>query len=501
MKKFVLHHLVLLAVLLSLPGLALAQTGELTRAYTSEDGRLVVHYPQGWIVAIDDVVNLANTHEAMAASLNGELPAPGDIVVHLLLPDQMAALNLPMSGGAAGVLQAFITATALTGTAEPYPAVGIPAASTFVSEPDVPNGQLVALEFDGGVLVAALEFGDAPANSASAVAEILNGLSYDGQSAAGSGGPVGMAATTAEPLHEWAASADGTSEYGESSWSFSQATGEPNTPDCGDRSTAWASASSVGRDVLVLDFAQAVLPTEVNIYQTYNPGSIVGVELSNSATDARFDVPNSVDPPGNTPCPGVLSLDASSIGQPVDRVTLTLDQTIGGSWNEIDAVELVGLPADTAGPAPLVTANFQNVLAIDHPADWATDLTGDSPILASVAAALDLSNDDKLPVGAMRIEIALPETIEEMGLPPTGTIEEIVGAVVAAFGSSSAVAPYDGLDNPAAISFIEGADLPAGAALIGIETSDGPLLVAVRTADFAGYESLLQQMLNSIELK
>ena len=147
-------------------------------------------------------------------------------------------------------------------------------------------------------------------------------------------------------LHQWASSADGTSQFGSDSWSFAQATGFPDTSVCGDMTTAWASASSTGVDSITLEFDEAVIPVQINIYQTYNPGSIVAVEVANSKGGKAITLNDSIDPPANTSCPGVFSLEVGGVETPVDTVTIYLDQTIGGSWNEIDAVELVGLPAE-----------------------------------------------------------------------------------------------------------------------------------------------------------
>ncbi len=143
-------------------------------------------------------------------------------------------------------------------------------------------------------------------------------------------------------IRQWAASATGTSQYGSSGWSFTQATGAPNTNACGDISSAWASSSSRGQDSLTLTYTTPVIPAQVNIYQTYNPGSIIRVEVGNSRTGQTFVLPNSTDAPGNTPCPGVFTVDITGVNTPIDTVTIVLDQRIGGNWNEIDAVELVG---------------------------------------------------------------------------------------------------------------------------------------------------------------
>lgn len=147
-------------------------------------------------------------------------------------------------------------------------------------------------------------------------------------------------------IEQWASTADGTSQYTDTSWNFLQATGEPNTFDCGDIVTAWASASSSGQESLTVGFEQAVIPTQINIYQTYNPGSIVRVEIGNPANEINIELPDSADPVGNTPCPGVFTLDISGIDTPINEVTIYLDQSAIGSWNEIDAVQLVGTPVE-----------------------------------------------------------------------------------------------------------------------------------------------------------
>ncbi len=148
-----------------------------------------------------------------------------------------------------------------------------------------------------------------------------------------------------QPLRQWASSADGTSEYSPDGWSFEQATGAPNTAECGDHSTAWASKSSAQRATLVLYFDQPVIPSQINIYESYNPGAITHIGVASSAApDSVLPLPNSADNPGATGCPGIFSLNVSGINvnTPVDVVVLYLDQTITKRWNEIDAVELVG---------------------------------------------------------------------------------------------------------------------------------------------------------------
>jgi hypothetical protein len=156
-------------------------------------------------------------------------------------------------------------------------------------------------------------------------------------------GSVGMlpAAAQDEQLSQWASWATATSEYSTSDYSAMQATGAPDTDECGDIATAWASARPNTVDALTVGFDEAVWPTEIHIYQTYNPGSIVGVEMLLEGGDSMM-IEDSADP--GTDCPGVFSIRINQeVPLPVNGVVIHLNQR-GLGWNEIDAVELVGQP-------------------------------------------------------------------------------------------------------------------------------------------------------------
>lgn len=169
--------------------------------------------------------------------------------------------------------------------------------------------------------------------------------------AGSSGQPVDQQASE---VRQWASYAVASSQYSDTSWNAMQATGAPNTLDCGDYNTAWATSDYDGQDWLQVDYAQAVFPTQINIYQTYNPGSIVLVSVITSDGN-EIELANSADPPGNTVCPGVFTVNITESLPAITRVVIYLDQTIGGDWNEIDAVELVGLTAPSAGEPEPVT--------------------------------------------------------------------------------------------------------------------------------------------------
>ncbi len=198
---------------------------------------------------------------------------------------------------------------------------------------------------------------------------------------------VGVTDVALTEVRQWAASASGSSQFGTDGWSFGQATGEPNTATCGDIRTAWASSSRVGQDFLILDYAQSVIPTQINIYQTYNPGAIISVEVESITTSQNVSLPNSADPVGNTPCPGVFTLDVTEIDFPVDRVIIYVDQTLTNGWNEIDAVELVGLGE---GGAPMA-----GELLFDVPAGWyIAEETALEYVLASSEALYESLSSD-----------------------------------------------------------------------------------------------------------
>jgi hypothetical protein len=148
-----------------------------------------------------------------------------------------------------------------------------------------------------------------------------------------------------DPINQWASSATASSEYSNPSWSAMQTVGEPDTPECGDQVTAWASATSNGVDWLEVTFDQPVYATQINIHQTYNPDQVVLVELITPEGEAvsvyemtPFDFTSS--------CPYVLPVFADGSTVAVG-VRIHVDQSVLGlGWNEIDAVELIGIPVE-----------------------------------------------------------------------------------------------------------------------------------------------------------
>jgi len=203
-----------------------------------------------------------------------------------------------------------------------------------------------------------------------------------------------------ETTQQWAISATASSEYGNPDWGAMRATGAPDVEGCTDSVNAWASADGNGEETLSLMFADAVQPTQVNIHQNLRPGSIVRVELIEATTGETIEIPDSADP-GDDPCPRVFTLDITGVDATVNGVVIHLDESIGGYWNEIDAVELVGV----AGEAEAVEVILPNTIAdtqaatsnfsLDYPAAWVAANIGPNMLLAADSqATVDMATSD-----------------------------------------------------------------------------------------------------------
>lgn len=154
-------------------------------------------------------------------------------------------------------------------------------------------------------------------------------------------------------IRQWASEAIASSAYASEDWAAFQATGEPNTPECGDYRTAWAAAASDTREWLILYYPQPVYAVEVNIRQTYNPDQIVLVDLIDM--QGVFVPVYTAQPRQSETCPYILSIPTAFSGVLAQGVRITIDQSILNlGWNEIDAVEIVGAPGEGTPIRPAV---------------------------------------------------------------------------------------------------------------------------------------------------
>jgi hypothetical protein len=141
-------------------------------------------------------------------------------------------------------------------------------------------------------------------------------------------------------VRQWAVAATATSEFSEA-WAAETATGLPDIEEgaCGDIPGAWASADSTGVDTLTLTYAVPVVPTEINVVETFNPGQIVRITVVTVTGEEA--VVYEAEPAIVEDCPRTFNVPVTGVTEPVNQVLITVDQT-GRNWNEIDAVQLVG---------------------------------------------------------------------------------------------------------------------------------------------------------------
>ena len=215
-----------------------------------------------------------------------------------------------------------------------------------------------------------------PAPSVELVEKVLTEEAPMGEVEPGPGGEI----------RQWASSATASSQYGDPQWSASQATGAPDTPDCGDSIMAWTAASKDTVEWLELRYGVPVHPTQVNILQSNSPDQVAFVDLLD--TEGEYHDIYVGQPEGRRECPYTLSIPVEDADYMAVGIKVTIDQSvIRAPWNEIDAVELVGYasaaevpsaapppePADTpvAAEPALVWTNYTQYstnygLAYDH---------------------------------------------------------------------------------------------------------------------------------------
>jgi hypothetical protein len=147
-----------------------------------------------------------------------------------------------------------------------------------------------------------------------------------------------------DPNGEWAILATASSSYndaqGQSAWSPNQATGLPNVEKYGDDGKAWTSKTAdSGIEWLDLKYPKPVHATEVRVRESCGSGAIVKIEVFDEG-----GLPHTVWA-GNDPTTGLnyLLVKFPKTAFKTDRVKVTLATNVIPGWNEIDAVQLVGM--------------------------------------------------------------------------------------------------------------------------------------------------------------
>ncbi|NTU81960.1 MAG: hypothetical protein HGA45_21715, partial [Chloroflexales bacterium] len=153
--------------------------------------------------------------------------------------------------------------------------------------------------------------------------------------------PASQATPLASALaRQWASEATASSFYAPD-YEPAGATGAPNVPTCQDSPDAWAAADPNGLETLELRYRAPVFAVGVTIYQSYNPGFVSKVELIDER--GKAETVYTATPSLAAPCPLPLELSFEQTLTRIVAVRLTVDQRPGANWNEIDAVELIGV--------------------------------------------------------------------------------------------------------------------------------------------------------------
>lgn len=122
-------------------------------------------------------------------------------------------------------------------------------------------------------------------------------------------------------------------------WGPEQALGPPDTPGAGDIQTAWASRTPDDQDEwLELEFEREVLPREVVVHETYNPGSLARITAFTKSGMAA-EVWEGKDPTPATAARGISRVKVDP-GFKIKRIRIHLKSKEVAGWNEIDAVGL-----------------------------------------------------------------------------------------------------------------------------------------------------------------
>jgi hypothetical protein len=150
-----------------------------------------------------------------------------------------------------------------------------------------------------------------------------------------------------DTLGQWAIKADASSTYqdhtGTDTWSADQLIGVPDVTEYGDNGKAWTSKEQdKGIEWIKMVYPNQVNATEVRVRQTYNPGTIIKVELLDTkgkshtvweGLDKTKYEPNKIKY-------FVAKFDKTDYKTNTIKITLATNSLPG--WKEIDAVQLVG---------------------------------------------------------------------------------------------------------------------------------------------------------------
>jgi hypothetical protein len=151
-----------------------------------------------------------------------------------------------------------------------------------------------------------------------------------------------LAASDLEEFRQWGLSAMASSQRAGLNFAAAQAAGPPNTLDCGEAETAWASLEQNTQEELTVLFAEPVIPLQIIIHESYNPGFVTQVRLVDVFGDTPIIYQAAPQLAGTCPRALTIHIPLNTAAPRAGALIITLDQATAPSWAQIDAVELVG---------------------------------------------------------------------------------------------------------------------------------------------------------------
>jgi len=147
-----------------------------------------------------------------------------------------------------------------------------------------------------------------------------------------------------DPNGQWAIQATASSTYedvqGRAGYSANQATGVPDVESYGDNEASWTSKMPDGGiEWLDLKFAKPVFATEVRVRESSGSGVVVKIEVYDEQ-GAVHTLWQGADPTTEL---NYLMVKFPKTAFKTSRVKVTVATNIVPDWNEIDAVQLVGI--------------------------------------------------------------------------------------------------------------------------------------------------------------
>lgn len=154
----------------------------------------------------------------------------------------------------------------------------------------------------------------------------------------------GVTEVNGQSFTQWAVTASASSQYGseDGDWSAKQLVGQPDVyPKYGDDRLAWTPNNmNNGRQWIEVGFREAVYVELVEIYETFNPGAVVKVELIDEKGGSHLIWEGSAAPLASTA--RIFSVKNTFVAMRCKGVRVTLDTDSVPGWNEIDAVSITG---------------------------------------------------------------------------------------------------------------------------------------------------------------